>query len=88
VLPKYATYITTKGAVEQITLVLAKELGGRGVRVNVISPGPMNTELYGELDKDNWIRWITCIDVCCLSWGRMSRADMQLTSQDRCDYSG
>ena len=71
-LPKYATYITTKGAVEQITRVLGKELGGRGIRVNVISPGSMDTELYGE--KDNWIRWIICIGVYCSSRARRSCA--------------
>ena len=38
----------TKGAVEQITRVIAKELGGRGITVNVISPGPTDTELFRQ----------------------------------------
>lgn len=46
-LPTYGTYAATKGAVEQITRVLAKELGGRGITVNVVSPGPTDTELFG-----------------------------------------
>lgn len=46
-LPTYGTYVATKGAVEQITRVLAKELGGRGITVNVVSPGPTDTELFG-----------------------------------------
>lgn len=45
-LPTYSAYVATKGAVEQITRVLAKELGGRGITVNVISPGPTGTELF------------------------------------------
>jgi 3-oxoacyl-[acyl-carrier protein] reductase len=36
--------------VEQITRVLAKELGGRGITVNVVSPGPTDTELF-KADK-------------------------------------
>lgn len=44
-LPTYSAYVATKGAVEQITRVLAKELGGRGITVNVVSPGATNTEL-------------------------------------------
>lgn len=45
-LPTYGAYSATKGAVEQITKVLAKELGGRGIRVNTLSPGPVNTTLF------------------------------------------
>ncbi len=45
-LPTYGAYSATKGAVEQITKVLAKELGSRGIRVNTISPGPVDTELF------------------------------------------
>lgn len=45
-LPTYGTYVATKGAVEQFSHVLAKELGARKIRVNVVSPGPTNTELF------------------------------------------
>jgi 3-oxoacyl-[acyl-carrier protein] reductase len=47
-LPGYAAYVATKGAVEQLSHVLAKELGGRGITVNVVSPGPTDTELFGQ----------------------------------------
>ena len=47
-LPTYAAYVATKGAVEQLSHVLAKELGPRGITVNVISPGPTDTELFGQ----------------------------------------
>ena len=42
--PNYAVYSGTKGAVDAITRSLAKELGPRGIRVNAINPGPVETE--------------------------------------------
>jgi len=47
-LPTYAAYVATKGAVEQLSHVLAKELGPRGITVNVVSPGPTDPELFGQ----------------------------------------
>ncbi len=45
-LPDYGAYAATKAAVEQITKVLAKELGSRNIRVNTLSPGPVDTALF------------------------------------------
>ncbi len=42
--PGSAIYSATKGAVDTITKVLAKELGPRGIRVNAINPGMIETE--------------------------------------------
>jgi 3-oxoacyl-[acyl-carrier protein] reductase len=42
--PNAAVYAATKGAVDSITGVLAKELGGRKIRVNAVNPGPVETE--------------------------------------------
>lgn len=52
--PTYAIYVATKGAVEQFSHVLAKELGSKKIRVNVVSPGPVNTELFnqGKTEED------------------------------------
>lgn len=36
----------SKGAIEQCSRVLAKDLGGRGLTVNTISPGPVDTTLF------------------------------------------
>jgi 3-oxoacyl-[acyl-carrier protein] reductase len=44
--PTYSTYSATKSAVEQLTRVFAKEIGSRGINVNSVSPGPVNTELF------------------------------------------
>jgi len=46
VMPNYGAYVATKGAVEQLTRSLARELGPRRITVNVISPGPTETELF------------------------------------------
>ena len=46
IMPTYGTYTATKSAVEQLTRVYAKEIGGRGITVNSISPGPTNTDLF------------------------------------------
>lgn len=45
-LPHYGTYAATKGAVEQLTKVLAKELGEKNITVNTVSPGPTDTDLF------------------------------------------
>jgi 3-oxoacyl-[acyl-carrier protein] reductase len=47
-LPGYAAYVATKGAVEQFSHVLAKEFGPKKITVNVVSPGPTDTELFSQ----------------------------------------
>lgn len=44
--PNYLLYVSTKGAVDQMTRVLAKDLGARGITVNTVSPGPIDTDLF------------------------------------------
>ncbi|MFZ1427741.1 MAG: SDR family oxidoreductase [Geminicoccaceae bacterium] len=45
-LESYGAYAATKAAVEAMTGILAKELGGRGIRVNAVAPGPVATDLF------------------------------------------
>ena len=42
--PNSVVYTATKGAVDAVTRVLAKELGPRKIRVNSINPGVVETE--------------------------------------------
>ena len=46
--PTYGVYAATKAATEAMTHVLSKELGKRGITVNVVAPGPVDTELFTE----------------------------------------
>lgn len=47
-LPSYAAYAATKGAVDALTMILAKEMRGRDVTVNAVAPGPTATPLFLE----------------------------------------
>jgi 3-oxoacyl-[acyl-carrier protein] reductase len=42
--PNSSLYSATKGAVDTLTLALAKELGPRKIRVNIVAPGLVDTE--------------------------------------------
>lgn len=46
--PGYAAYSASKGAVEAVTLILARELRGRNITVNAVAPGPTATDLFLE----------------------------------------
>ncbi|MEU1031951.1 SDR family oxidoreductase [Streptomyces mirabilis] len=45
-IPGYSAYAATKGAVEAMTLIVARELRGRDVTVNAVAPGPTATALF------------------------------------------
>jgi len=58
VLPNYLVYAASKGAIEQFTRVLAKDLGTRGITVNCISPGPTDTELFRKGKTEQQIQFL------------------------------
>jgi 3-oxoacyl-[acyl-carrier protein] reductase len=44
--PGYSVYAATKGAIEAMTLVLAREVRGRDITINAVAPGPTATSLF------------------------------------------
>ncbi|RZI32218.1 SDR family NAD(P)-dependent oxidoreductase [Pseudomonas orientalis] len=52
-LPGYAAYAAMKGAMEVLTRYQAKELGTRGISVNILAPGAIETDFGGGAVRDN-----------------------------------
>jgi len=52
-LPGYSAYAMMKGAIEVLTRYLAKELGPRGIAVNTVAPGAIETDFGGGAVRDN-----------------------------------
>jgi len=55
-LPDYIVYAISKRAVETLTVVMAKELGPRGITVNCISPGLIASDANADIRADNATR--------------------------------
>lgn len=52
-LPGYAAYAAAKGAIEVLTRYMAKEFGARGIAVNAVAPGAIETDFGGGAVRDN-----------------------------------
>ncbi|MEM6624305.1 MAG: SDR family oxidoreductase [Pseudomonadota bacterium] len=52
-IPGYAAYAAMKGGVEVLTRYMAKELGPRGISVNALAPGAIETDFGGGAVRDN-----------------------------------
>jgi NAD(P)-dependent dehydrogenase (short-subunit alcohol dehydrogenase family) len=50
--PGWAAYSAVKGAVEVLSVYMAKELGARGIAVNTVAPGAIETDFFGGAVRD------------------------------------
>jgi NAD(P)-dependent dehydrogenase (short-subunit alcohol dehydrogenase family) len=50
---EFVWYAASKGGVDSLTIGLAREVGGEGIRVNAVSPGPIRTDIHvpGKLER-------------------------------------
>jgi NAD(P)-dependent dehydrogenase (short-subunit alcohol dehydrogenase family) len=72
--PGYSLYASMKGAVEIFTKYLAKEFGMRGIRVNVVAPGPVETDFNNAIIRNAPPERRNMI-IANTSLGRISHAD-------------
>lgn len=69
--PGYLLYNSTKGAIEQMTRVLAKDLGRKKILVNCVAPGPTATELFLQGKSEQLISTIASQS----PWQRLAQPD-------------
>ncbi|MEQ1951758.1 SDR family NAD(P)-dependent oxidoreductase [Mesorhizobium yinganensis] len=50
--PSYGTYSASKAALRSYARTWTAELGPRGIRVNVVSPGPTDTAMFGSVSDE------------------------------------
>lgn len=50
--PGWSAYASVKGAIEVLTVYMAKELGARGITVNAVAPGAIETDFFGGAVRD------------------------------------
>ncbi|MEU6580873.1 SDR family oxidoreductase [Nocardia sp. NPDC046763] len=70
-LPGYAVYDATKGAVEQFTHILSKDFGKRGISINTVSPGATETETYRIGKSEQFLAGLEALS----AFGRLGRPD-------------
>ncbi|MEV8475890.1 SDR family NAD(P)-dependent oxidoreductase [Streptomyces sp. NPDC051173] len=61
--PTYGGYAGSKSPVEHYTKSLAKEIGGRGITVNCVAPGPLKTSFFYPAETDENIAWLKSMSV-------------------------
>ena len=71
--PGYSVYASMKGAIEVFTKYLAKDVGARGITVNVVAPGPIETDFNNAAIRNNPDRKLAMASQIAL--GRVGQAE-------------
>jgi NAD(P)-dependent dehydrogenase (short-subunit alcohol dehydrogenase family) len=61
--PTYAAYTGSKSPVEHFTKAFAKEVGGRGITVNSIAPGPQKTKFFFDAENADTVAWLSGLTI-------------------------
>ena len=69
--PMYSVYAGSKAPLEDFTRALAKEIGGRGVTVNVVAPGPIDTPFFHGQETEQSTAYLKNMSVA----GRLGEVD-------------
>jgi 3-oxoacyl-[acyl-carrier protein] reductase len=69
-IPGQAVYSATKGAINSLTFVLAKELAQYGVQVNAVAPGFIDTDMLSSISEDKKNQYLSEIPL-----GRFGRPE-------------
>lgn len=56
--PAYLLYNATKGAIEQMTRVMLKDLAAKGICVNAVAPGPTGTDMFNKGNTEQVLKMI------------------------------
>ncbi len=59
----YGVYAGSKAPLEDFSRALAKEVGGRGITVNVVAPGPVDTEFFHGEENDDSVAYLSAASV-------------------------
>lgn len=61
--PGYALYAGTKAPCEEVTRMVAREVGKRGITVNTIAPGPLDNSFFHAAETPESVRFATNLSV-------------------------
>ena len=69
--PRFVVYHATKAAIEMLTVTMSRDLGPRGIRVNAVAPGQIDTEML----RRNVPPAVLQANIERISLGRLGRPD-------------
>jgi len=81
-----SVYSATKGAVNSMTRVLAKELAPKGIRVNAVAPGFIGTEMLDALPEEKVKEYLAAIPMHRFGTAEEVAKTVVMLAQDTCSY--